>query len=78
MADWFYKATNTKPDYVGTLLPAKRGFLCRAEEEVGKRAGEGRDRPRQVSGGHPPAQPWLRSPRWCQRGVGRLLHGRVL
>jgi hypothetical protein len=30
MADWFYKATNSKLDKVGTLLLARRGFLCRS------------------------------------------------
>ncbi len=30
MTDWFYKATNKKLDYVGTLLLAERGFLCRS------------------------------------------------
>jgi len=30
MSEWFYKATNEKLDYVGTLLLAKRGFLCRS------------------------------------------------
>lgn len=30
MAEWFYKATNKKLDYAGTLLLAKRGFLCRS------------------------------------------------
>jgi len=30
MAEWFYKATNKKLDYVGTLLLAERGFLCRS------------------------------------------------
>jgi hypothetical protein len=30
MGEWFYKATNAKLDYVGTLLLAERGFLCRS------------------------------------------------
>jgi hypothetical protein len=30
MSDWFYKATNAKLDYVGTLRLLNRGFLCRS------------------------------------------------
>lgn len=30
MTEWFYKATTKKLDHVGTMLLAKRGFLCRS------------------------------------------------
>lgn len=30
MAEWFYKATNTKLDAGGTAMLANRGFLCRS------------------------------------------------